>query len=476
MSISVSKIIQGGMGIGVSNWRLAKAVSKLGALGVVSGTSLDQVLARRLQDGDLDGAMRHALASFPFPQMAQRVIDTFFVEGGKQENVPYKISGVLSLKNSRWFDELCIVANYVEVFLAREGHGNPVGINYLEKVQLPHLPSLYGALLGGVGVVIVGAGIPLEFSKVISSMVRHEQSEYSLHVQGALPETDCKKYFNPADFIEEGVSIAEFEKPKFLPIISSDSLATMLLRKSEGTVDGFVVETSVAGGHNAPPRGKMTLSEIGEPIYGPRDICKLEKLRSIGLPFWLAGGYGSPEGLKMALKEGAAGIQVGTDFALCVESGITTDLRHKLVKLALEGRANIFTDPKVSPAGFPFKVAQVEGTVSDKELDSGRPKICNLGYLREAYQRADGEIGFRCPAEPEAAFIAKGGNPEGIAGRTCICNSLFATIGLGQTFPDGSKAAPVVTLGDDFTKVDRLLRKYGTRDYTAADVVNYLRS
>ena len=44
------KIIQGGMGVGVSSWRLARAVSALGQLGVVSGTALDQVLARRLQD------------------------------------------------------------------------------------------------------------------------------------------------------------------------------------------------------------------------------------------------------------------------------------------------------------------------------------------------------------------------------------------------------------------------------------------
>ena len=36
------------MGAGVSNWRLAQAVAKLGQLGVVSGTALDLVLARRL--------------------------------------------------------------------------------------------------------------------------------------------------------------------------------------------------------------------------------------------------------------------------------------------------------------------------------------------------------------------------------------------------------------------------------------------
>jgi len=40
-------IIQGGMGVGVSSWWLAQAVARTGQLGVVSGTALDAVLARR---------------------------------------------------------------------------------------------------------------------------------------------------------------------------------------------------------------------------------------------------------------------------------------------------------------------------------------------------------------------------------------------------------------------------------------------
>ena len=61
------KIIQGGMGVGVSNWRLARAVSRLGQLGVVSGTALDQILVRRLQEGDPRGDVRRSLARFPVP-------------------------------------------------------------------------------------------------------------------------------------------------------------------------------------------------------------------------------------------------------------------------------------------------------------------------------------------------------------------------------------------------------------------------
>lgn len=51
-------IIQGGMGVAVSDWRLARAVSILGELGVVSGTALAIVLSRRLQAGDPGGEMR----------------------------------------------------------------------------------------------------------------------------------------------------------------------------------------------------------------------------------------------------------------------------------------------------------------------------------------------------------------------------------------------------------------------------------
>ncbi len=63
-------LIQGGMGVAVSDWRLARAVSEAGHLGVVSGTALDAVMARRLQLGDPGGHIRRALAAFPVPEAA----------------------------------------------------------------------------------------------------------------------------------------------------------------------------------------------------------------------------------------------------------------------------------------------------------------------------------------------------------------------------------------------------------------------
>src|SRR5271169_2570308 len=94
-------IIQGGMGAGISNWRLARAVSELGQLGVVSGTAVDQILARRLQDGDPGGHMRRGLDRFPFPSMAERIWETYYIPGGKPENQPYASLRAHSKDNPR---------------------------------------------------------------------------------------------------------------------------------------------------------------------------------------------------------------------------------------------------------------------------------------------------------------------------------------------------------------------------------------
>ena len=99
--VQFPKIIQGGMGVGVSNWRLANAVSKLGQLGVVSGTALDSLFVRRLADGDDGGHMRRGLDAFPFPDMARRIWAEYFTPGGKPSGTPYPTLPMHQQNNSR---------------------------------------------------------------------------------------------------------------------------------------------------------------------------------------------------------------------------------------------------------------------------------------------------------------------------------------------------------------------------------------
>jgi nitronate monooxygenase len=246
-----------------------------------------------------------------------------------------------------------------------------------------------------------------------------------------------------------------------------------MLRRASGKVDGLVIESPIAGGHNAPPRGKLSLDGLGQPVYGERDRVDLGELRRLGVPFWLAGGYGSPEKLRQALDEGAAGIQVGTAFALSDESGLRNGLKKKLLAMAAGGTAEVFTDPLASPTGFPFKVAQIAGTYSEAEVAEARTRVCDLGYLREPYWTADGRIAYRCPAEPEATYVAKGGRVEESVGRKCLCNALLANIGHPQMREHGAEEPPLVTVGDDVNHAALFLRP-GREGYSAADVVEAL--
>jgi nitronate monooxygenase len=459
-------IIQGGMGVGVSGWRLARAVAQAGQVGVVSGTALDLLLTRQLQLGDLGGHLRRALAAFPYPEIAARILDRYFIPGGKAPEASFKAQPMISHEPSRSTRELGIVSSFVAIHLAKEGHSGCVGLNLLEKIQTPTLIALYGAMLAGVNVVLMGAGIPRQIPKILDDMAAGRPAAMRLDV------TDAKEpvliHLDPAEF----GPVPALIRPLFLAIVSSPVLAENLRRKASGKVDGFVVEGATAGGHNAPPRGPMQLTPEGEPIYGERDRIDPAKFAEIGLPFWLAGGYGRIGKLREAQGFGARGVQVGTAFAFCDESGFEPGLKATILAAVRRGDLKIHTDALASPTGFPFKVAQIPGSIADPAVYQNRERVCDLGVLRETYQKADGSIGFRCAAEPEEQYLAKGGDPTQTAARKCLCNSLCASAGIGQ-IRDGQQEAPIITIGDDLDAVRELLLE-GRDGFTAAEVIERL--
>lgn len=459
------------MGVAVSNWRLARAVAEAGQLGVVSGTLLAVVQTRLLQQGDPGGHLRRAFDHFPLPAIAERVWRDYYVAGGLPTGVPFKAVPMPTLHPSAAFVELTILANFAEVWLAKEGHGGRIGINLLEKIQLPTLPSLYGAMLAGVDHVLMGAGIPRAIPGVLDRLARGEVAELKIDVAGALPEDDCCSRFDPRSLFAGPAP--ELKRPEFLAIVSSATLALTLARKSSGRVDGFVVEGAPAGGHNAPPRGPLQLSTAGEPIYGPRDTPDLPKIRELGLPFWLAGAFSRPGKIVEAQAHGAVGVQVGTAFAFCEESGIIPDLKRRVRELIRAGAARVHTDPFASPTGFPFKVAQLAHTLSDAVTFAARERLCDLGYLRQLFRRPDGTIGYRCASEPAAEFLRKGGAESELAGRKCLCNGLAATVGLAQTRADGTPEPAIVTAGDELSQLGQFF-DFGRDSYRAADVIRIL--
>ena len=115
------------MGIAVSDWRLARAVSRVGQLGVVSGTAIDSVLVRRLQDGDPDGDVRRAMSAFPMPGVAAQVLARYFRPGGRAPGTAYTLLPLYRQQVDQAREALTVLAAFVEVYLAREGHDGLVG-------------------------------------------------------------------------------------------------------------------------------------------------------------------------------------------------------------------------------------------------------------------------------------------------------------------------------------------------------------
>jgi len=466
-------IIQGGMGVAVSSWQLARAVSETGHLGVVSGTALDVVYARRLQDGDKGGHVRRALAAFPVPALAQRVLDTYYLPGGRPAGQAYRTVPMFTLQPAVALQELTVVANFCEVWLAKEGHDGVVGINYLRKIELPIPFACLGAMLAGVDYVLVGAGNPSEMPELIRRLARRDGVALSIRTQGT---TSADGSFavrcSPRALLGPGEPL---HRPQLLAIVASTDLAAGLAADPATRPDGFVIEGHTAGGHNAPPRGPRRTTPTGEPVYDERDTVDLDAVRALGLPFWLAGSQGSPQGMRAALAAGAAGLQVGTAFAFCAESGLADKLKRKVLHEVVNGGVSVRTDWRVSPTGFPFKVLDVEGTLSDPDVERRQP-VCDIGALRTPYRQPDGTIGYRCPAEPMKMYIEhKGGRVANTEGRQCLCNALLAAADLPQRRPHGYDEPAIVTAGDDFSAVAALVRSQPDAvPYPASAVIDYL--
>lgn len=464
------RLIQGGMGIGVSLSELAQAVSLSDkrALGVVSGVGLREVFVRKLQLGDPGGGYRRALKYFPGNrQIVKEVLEKYYRPDGLKQGEDFARTPAHSDKPSKLCLTLDVLASFCEVWLAKNvGKGKKVrvGFNLLEKTQTTLVPELFGAMLAGVDFVLMGAGIPFQIPNVLTRLSHYDAVEYRLTVEKATPEDRFSVDFDP-ELFDLGLK-RKLKRPKFLAIVSSYVLA---VKMQDIGVDGLIFENYTAGGHNAPPRGKA-ISLDGSPLYSEKDEVDWEKvMRDIHVPYYLAGSFSTREDRwEIAGSVGAEGIQAGSIFALSDQSNITEKLKAKVRISGFLGTQKIRTDGRFSSSGYPFKVAIVSGTLSDPVILEDRERRCNLHFLRSAYKREDGSLGWRCPAEPESHYLAKEGKIEDCQGRGCLCNGLLSTIGLG-----GVGELPVVTLGDDLGFLKKIMNDEADH-YSAEDAVKFL--
>ena len=128
--------------------------------------------------------MRRALEHFPAPKISAEFLSRYFRPGGRPPGTPYKRIPMFSFAPAPEVFELSVLANFTEVYLAKEGHKNPAGINLLHKIQFPNLSSLYGAMLAGVDYVIMGAGIPRDIPSILDKFAHHKPAEMKIPILG----------------------------------------------------------------------------------------------------------------------------------------------------------------------------------------------------------------------------------------------------------------------------------------------------
>jgi nitronate monooxygenase len=506
------KLIQGGMGVYVSNWRLANAVAKEKpgiTAGTVSGTGLDVVYTRLLQLGDPGGHVRRALAAFDAQfgiTIGRRICDRYYIEGGKEPNARFRNAPMQGLHAQNGSDtiplpasppvqqvapitltldeeiiELLIATGFAEVWLAREGHAGNIFINFLKKIELPLVYTMYGAMLAGVTGMVVGAGSPEGLPAIRTRLVNHKPVTIELAVLYRESGETFQVLFDPRVLADGKLAQNPLRRPAFLAIASLENLVQALAQSQSEAPDGFIIEHHTAGGHNAGPQGPLLKDAQGQPIYSALDEPDLQVIRQVGLPFWLAGGYGSHDKLQQALNAGATGVQVGSNFALAEESGMKSAYRIEILnELKKEtAEAALVQTTLYSPTGYPFKVVQLNGTLADDAVYAARPRVCDIGLLQQLGLGKPGTDGTRrlfqrCSAAPVEGFISKRGLQHNAADRRCLCNGLLACVGLGQVSErkgERVEESAIITLGNHLEGIRRLSR-HGQATYWVRDVVD----
>lgn len=82
---------------------------------MVSGTAIDTVFVRRLQDGDVGGHIRRAMRHFPIPRVADDALERDFLPAGRQPGEPYRLLPVYRQQMHEIRQQVTLLAAFVEV-------------------------------------------------------------------------------------------------------------------------------------------------------------------------------------------------------------------------------------------------------------------------------------------------------------------------------------------------------------------------
>ncbi|OFZ90943.1 MAG: 2-nitropropane dioxygenase [Betaproteobacteria bacterium RBG_16_66_20] len=178
---------------------------------------------------------------------------------------------------------------------------------------------------------------------------------------------------------------ADYPGVALIPILSEARAIGLVLRKwmRKGRLpDAIVIEhPRYAGGH----LGAAKIDEVGDPRFDfgqvlPAAARLFEELRIAPIPLIVAGGINSPERVREALALGAAGVQVGTPYAVTAEGDAHPNFKRVLAEARPEDIVTF-----MSVAGLPARAVRTPWLARYLDMEAllqSRAKLrhCTLAF------------------------------------------------------------------------------------------------
>ncbi len=180
---------------------------------------------------------------------------------------------------------------------------------------------------GGLGLLGAGSMYPEVLREHIQKCRKATDKPFGVNVPLMYPQIE--EIMNI--IVEENVKIVftsagnpktwtSWLKDKGITVVHVVSSSKFALKSEEAGVDAIVAEGFEAGGHNG--REETTT------------FCLIPAVRRVtSLPLIAAGGIGTGEGILAAMTLGADGVQMGTRFALTVESSANESFKKYCLNL-----------------------------------------------------------------------------------------------------------------------------------------------
>jgi len=206
---------------------------------------------------------------------------------------------------------------------------------------------------------------------------------------------------------------ADYPQVALIPILSEARAIGLVLKKwqRKGRLpDAIVIEhPRYAGGH----LGAAKIEELGDPRFDFAQVLPaaerlFEELRIAPIPLIVAGGINSPERVREALALGAAGVQVGTPYAVAEEGDAHPEFKRVLAGARPEDIVTF-----MSVAGLPARAVRTPWLARYLGMES---MLQSRAKLRRC------TLAFEC--------LAQCGLRDGIAriGQFCIDHHLEAAL------------------------------------------------